>query len=1163
MGRTQFWLLGTFQVWRDDERLDRSTPGQRALALLALLLTQRSRYVSSEYIIDHLWPHLDPATAANNLRVTVRKLRRWLEPDLGRGTTSRFLVTEPGGYRLVTDDCYIDVEEFLQSHRRGQAALRAGDLPTAQAAFQRARDLYRGEYLSEWPYAEWALTAREQLHDIHIQALEALAETCQRRGLSEEAVSACQQVLAIDPLRESAVRRLMQCLARSNEQARALAVYTDYEERLRQELGADPAPETRRLRDSIASGGTLAATPTWQPAPPTALHLPLVGRSEALASLSHAWRERPGLALVAGEAGTGKTRLLQEWAAAQEGPVCWYTAREGDAPFTAALHLIGAYLALSPPASTLMGLGALGAPLAERLPALRQLWPDCPHYTPLPLDRERERLHHATLAALRLAASEQTIFVLDDAHWMDEESLAVLAGLPGHMPGSALFVVAYRSEEVAARAALARWLAEQTGERLHHVALGPLSMADVLEAVRAVTGLPDPLQFTRRLHQATAGHPLFLTETLRGLMDEGRLYRDARGVWQVEGEALGDDPRRVPLSATLRETILARVARLTAQQREVLDAASVLRHQATGDTVKAVLRAGHEQVRRALDVLADRRLLVGNNSAGTWEFSHQLISEVVYAGMSESHRRLLHRLAAQALAEARGQDAREIAGEVVHHLRHGEVEGESLTRWAALAGEWAYQRFSHAQALAYFGLAVEQINLLPEPRRDPHVTLRAWEGLALAQRQTGQARAALDTLKAALPHAHLPRDQARLLLGMARLCEGYTGEYDRAMSLLDQAETILAEADVADREALAEGHAIRAYVHYWRGDYTAGERWARQALAEGSGTPVEVLAMQALVVNLHKLGQMEEANQLYRQVLEAHEASGDLRGLVLAYNNLGNGLQVVGRQHEAMEAYKRSGIIARQLGDMRRLSVADTNCGIQAARMGDLHGSETALRRAIETAQAVDAPYTVALARHHLGLTLTLRGRWREAQAEFEAAVALAHTIDAQVVEAQARVHYALWQWTQMHTEEARREAQAALAVGERTRDNFCRRENRLLLGAMALEAGQVAEAEALAISMEGSQRLAQAVAERLLGQTAAARGDEAEAQRHLSESERIFRDCGYEIELGQTLLARSECESHAGPDQRRAWLLEAQRLFWRARAAPLLKRAGLRLREL
>lgn len=383
MGRTQFWLLGTFQVWRDDVRLDRSTPGQRALALLALLLAERNRYVSTEYIIEHLWPHLDPATAANNLRVTVRKLRRWLEPDLGRGVTSHYLVTEPGGYRLLTEGCYMDMDEFLRSYRRGQAALRAGDLPTAQAAFQRARELYRGEYLSEWPYAEWALTTREQLHDIHIQMLEALADTCQQRGLSEEAVSACQQVLAIDPLRESAVRRLMQCLAAHHEQARALAVYADYEDRLRQELGANPAPETHRLRDRIASGSTPAAPATPQPASPTALQLPLVGRSEALAALSNARWDRPGLALVAGEAGTGKTRLLSEWAGMQEGPVCWYTAREGDAPFMAALRLIDAYLALGPPASTLEGLGALGAPLAARLPALRRLWPDCPPTLPL------------------------------------------------------------------------------------------------------------------------------------------------------------------------------------------------------------------------------------------------------------------------------------------------------------------------------------------------------------------------------------------------------------------------------------------------------------------------------------------------------------------------------------------------------------------------------------------------------------------------------------------------------------------------------------------------------------------------------------------------------------------------------------------------------------
>src|SRR5262245_20563698 len=122
MHKLKFWLLGTLEIWRGDMRLDPAVPGTRALALLGILLTARNRYVAADYIMEHLWSHLDVDAAVNNVQVAVRKLRRWLEPEVTRGPASCYVVTEPGGYRLLTESCFVDVDEFMREVRQGESA---------------------------------------------------------------------------------------------------------------------------------------------------------------------------------------------------------------------------------------------------------------------------------------------------------------------------------------------------------------------------------------------------------------------------------------------------------------------------------------------------------------------------------------------------------------------------------------------------------------------------------------------------------------------------------------------------------------------------------------------------------------------------------------------------------------------------------------------------------------------------------------------------------------------------------------------------------------------------------------------------------------------------------------------------------------------------------
>ena len=233
----EFRVLGPVEVWDDERALQLGGPKQRAL--LALLLLDAGRVVSTDRLIDVLWGEQPPATAATSLQNLVSQLRKLLGADV--------LVTKPPGYRLEIEAEQLDLERFrrlVEGARQAPPAERSSKLREAVA-------LWRGAPLADLVYEDFAQNEVARLEELKLAALEQLFEADLEVGRDAELVSQLETLVAEHPLREGFRRHLMLALYRSGRQAEALQVYHDARRELVDQLGIEPSAALQRLHGAI------------------------------------------------------------------------------------------------------------------------------------------------------------------------------------------------------------------------------------------------------------------------------------------------------------------------------------------------------------------------------------------------------------------------------------------------------------------------------------------------------------------------------------------------------------------------------------------------------------------------------------------------------------------------------------------------------------------------------------------------------------------------------------------------------------------------------------------------------------------------------------------------------------------------------------------------
>lgn len=597
---------------------------RRDAAMLALLAIQGP--TARARVTALLWPDEPPHDVRGRLRQRIYALKRKLGVEAVCGSSTLSLSPalawpgfggEPLDAALLGDDDYADLPEF----------------------------------------AAWLRAARQRLQALRREHLAGEASALEQAGRLAEAIACAESLLALEPLQEHAHRRLMRLHYLRGDRAAALLAFDHCERALKDEVGATPSAETLDLLAQIERSQALATTTPRRVVPVSVLRPPrLIGRDAEWRVLQATW-ERGDAVVIIGEAGMGKTRLVDDLlraCAPAPGQALRASARPGDerVPYALLGRLLRGVLATR----------------AQALPdgiqgELARLLPELPR-------RPLTRAHDGGAEARLVGALEATwhdavvagleAVALDDLHFADAASLEMaqhLAGVPG-----VRWLAAFRGAEIgpAAQGLVATLTNRLRAAPLVLQPLTPAQVAELLDSLGLVgvgaLDADDAIDFAGALHHRTGGNPLFLLETLKAWC----LQREPTRGGAKDARLLA----RIPASASAVRLIERRIGLLSS------DAVRLARCAAVAGQDFSVMLAAQVLDVHPLDLADAWAELESAQVLRDGAFAHDLIFDAARASVPQPIARALHRRIAELMARVGGATPARLAA---HWLGAGEA----------------------------------------------------------------------------------------------------------------------------------------------------------------------------------------------------------------------------------------------------------------------------------------------------------------------------------------------------------------------------------------------------------------------------------------------------------------------------------------------------------
>jgi tetratricopeptide (TPR) repeat protein/transcriptional regulator with XRE-family HTH domain len=736
----------------------------------------------------------------------------------------------------------------------------------------------------------------------------------------------------------------------------------------------EAASRQRVIQAAHASGGRVTSPPHNAPA------FPFVGRSQELALLEQVLADGPPVLLVAGEPGIGKTRLLQagsELAEAQGWTVVTGGChrRSGQEPYAPLLGALADFLRRQPLAEQRRQLQGCSW-LVRLLPELAETGVlSGPPWT-LPAEQERRLMFAAVAQYLaNVAGPAGTLLALDDLHWAGPDALDLILALvraPAQRPLRILG--AYRDTEISQEDPLALLAADLAREGYaSRTELSPLAEAEataLLAQLLPETADGEP-QLRQQVLERAGGVPLFLVSCVQALLT---------------GSLTWNGSSHVPW--TLREAILQRAVALPEAAQHLLRLAAVVGRRMPRALLVELATSSElaeETVLSGLEACVRARLL-GEAGADAYQFTNDLIREVLLTDLGTARRALLHRRVARALEASVPAPAVSV---LAYHYTQSDEQDKAIF-YLERAGDEARARYAHAEAQSTYGEVIARLETLGRSTQAAAVSEKSGIMLALLANYDE----ALLTLDRAGESYRVEGDlegemRALAQIGRIHRWRGTSQQgLTRLLPLLERLPTT-----TASRGAAAFYTAL-AYLYKGVGQYSeqlaAAEQAATHARAIGDDY-IFTTAQERRASALLALGRLEETCRvLTGEVIPASETAGNLWTLITARDNLAGAYEFLGDYQQARASWQQAIALDERLGDPAEMAYLLYGRGFNAFALGEWQRARSDFERAATVVGSTGQFWYATYPPYGLGVLCLAEGREEEAAYYLKEALTLA-----------------------------------------------------------------------------------------------------------------------------------------------------------------------------
>lgn len=801
-------LLGDFSI-KCDTTVVKNINAPRLQSLLACLILHSDIPQNRSHLAFLFWPETNETQARTNLRNLLHQLRCALpKADVYIDSDTQTIQWRPNSKFTL------DVLDFKNAVNEAEEASANYDSIALRKGLERAIDLYKGDLLPGC-YDDWVTPFREELRQQYINTLEQLVNFLEENHDYTSAINYAQRLVSYDPLLETPYQSLIRLHALNDDRANALRVFHVCETILERELNVKPSLATFEMYEALLSETRRSYFDNSR-----VPYYPIVGREQEWAQMINIWRnliksQGPHILLLCGEAGIGKTRLIEEF-------YLW-VSRQGYANASTRCYAAEDKLAYAPIINWLRAEEVTSlediwlTEIARLLPELMSHKPHLLKPGPLTEEWQQTRLFEALSHAV-FQYKPPFLLTIDDLQWCDQDTLAWLHYIL-HFDRSARFLIvaSYRPEEVESSHPLETFLGILRAEGwVTELSLNPLNESATASLASSITGLEISQDVAQFLYRKTEGNPLFLVEMLQTGLPLNPISQQDH-LQSISSTDFSFKKNNLPLK--VQSILQARIDQLSPESKALACLAGTLGREFSFPLLKEASGWDEDALVNALDELWQRRIIREQGIDG-YDFSHDKLREVAYHSMSPARRRLLHRQVAQALEAFHAANLGSVSNLVAAHYEQGGLP-ERAVPFYLIAAKNARKVYANNEAKNYLQRGLKIIETPEELDETANcLAVNLWEALGDLQILSAEHENALDSFKNAQKKVRPTDriDQARLYRKIAEIYRGQR-DYSKTLEACEQAEALLGKKPRGDFDQWwdewIDVQIEKVWVYYW------------------------------------------------------------------------------------------------------------------------------------------------------------------------------------------------------------------------------------------------------------------------------------------------------------------------------------------------------------